>query len=273
MSAPLVSVYMTVKNGRRWVSYAIESILAQTFRDWELVVVDDGSSDGTADVLRHYAGDPRVKVLLTPGIGRAPALNLALSNCRSEYVANLDADDLAHPQRLEIQYACARQYPHIGLWSTDAVIIMGDEIPNWLPVSEESIPVRDITSLLSFFNPINHSTVFARRSDLVDAGGYAPALRGQYDYDLWVRLAARGVRMAKVGLPLGAKRWHSSQSFEAGRHLRYAVDSVRIQLRANRALGGGLKGWGYALARLAWAMVPRPIRARGHRVIRQAKTL
>jgi glycosyltransferase involved in cell wall biosynthesis len=117
MSAdPLVSVICTARNASSTIEMTLQSIERQTFRSWEMIVVDDGSTDHTPALVEPYGRrDPRMRLIRTAGVGRAKALNQALSCARAEYVANLDADDLSHPRRLAIQYETMRKAPEIAL--------------------------------------------------------------------------------------------------------------------------------------------------------------
>lgn len=266
MSGPLVSVYMTVRNGEKWVTHAIRSIQFQTLREWELVVVDDGSTDNTLGILKTFAeSDRRIRVIPTGGLGRGAALNLALQHCNADFVANLDADDLAHPYRLEIQHRIARKHPEFSLLASKSIIIEGENDPEWVPISKELPLVSDVTEKLVYYNPINHSSVFAHREVLLRVGGYNETLRSHLDYDLWVRLATMGYRLGEVNLPLAAKRWHKAQSFEARAHIKYVAHSLIIQAKAIRALQPGLSAWFYWAARFGWALVPRSWRLAARR--------
>jgi len=106
MSSPTVSVIMSVFNGEKFLSETIDSVLNQSFRDFEFVIVDDGSTDATADILSKYVlRDGRIRVLGDGNRGRAASLNLAISLANGKYVANTDADDVSMPGRLEEQVA------------------------------------------------------------------------------------------------------------------------------------------------------------------------
>src|SRR5690348_16899798 len=110
MSAPLVSFVMPVRNGARWIGEAIESALGQTMKEIELVVVDDGSTDDTASVVAGYQGrDARVKLLQRDGRGAAAARNTGRENAAGRWIASLDADDVAEPDRLEAQLLLAER--------------------------------------------------------------------------------------------------------------------------------------------------------------------
>ena|GEM_PF-1298431 len=265
MASPQVSVYMTVRNGAPWVSSAIQSILQQTLSAWELIIVDDGSTDDTPRILRSFARqDPRIQVIATGGIGRGPALNLALHHTHAPYVANLDADDLAHPQRLELELHAIRTHPAFALVAS-ASIVFSDRPPlEWPVYANKKVPLVDITQGLLLFNPVIHSSVLMSRAAVVAVGGYCETLQDNLDYDLWVRLAASGYRLGLLNLPLVGKRIHPGQSFEIRRHLRYVISGARIQRRAIRHSKAPtrhkLKAWLFLGLRIAWGFLPQRVR-------------
>ena len=97
-ASPLVSVICTVKNGSKTIASVLESVQEQSLHEWEMIVVDDGSTDDTSKIVREYAdADSRIRLISTDGVGRGRALNLALAHARAEHVANIDADDPCHP--------------------------------------------------------------------------------------------------------------------------------------------------------------------------------
>jgi len=260
MSKPLINVYMTVKNGIPWVEHAILSIQKQTMGNWEFIIVDDGSTDATPDLLKKIQSqDSRIRVIPTGGVGRGAALNIALSNCQSDFVANLDADDLAHPHRLEIQYQAALENQEYSVFCSKGVIITDETKPNWPNLLEDRIILKDVTRLLVYGNQVNHSSTFARREAFCEVGNYKENLLIE-DYDLWVRLAASGHKIARVESPLVAKRLHHNQSFEAKKHLAYVLRSLKIQRTAINNLHGGPRAWFYLIARLPWGILPRNVR-------------
>lgn len=271
MMNPTISVYMTVKNGARWVRSAVRSIQEQTFGDWEFVIVNDGSTDETSAILEDVARrDDRIRVVHTKGIGRGAALNLALSLCRAEFVANIDADDVSHPMRLEIEYSIASRHPDFAVICSEFLVINADEEITWSEPSDNNISIRDVTVTLAYYNPVIHSSILARRNALMAVGGYNEMLRSHLDYDLWVRLAAAGYRVSCVDVALVAKRWHPNQSFEGRDHVRYALQSLRIQARAIRDLDVGVGGWIAMGGRLVWSVLPRTVRAIVHRARHRA---
>lgn len=267
MSPPRVSVICTTRNASRTVGPVLDSILAQTIPEWEFVVVDDGSVDDTLAMLRSASKvDERVTVVATAGIGRGPALNLAVSEARAPLIANVDADDPSHPRRLEVMLRAAEAEPHFAVLGSNTVFLRDDARPAWPSLAgvEASVPtVVDVTPELAIGNPINHSSALFRKKAVTAVSGYAGrARRSQFDYDLWVRLAAAGHRLGVVALPLASKRLHAQQSFERRQRLRYVMSMAECQARAIRAVGAGPGGWVFLAGQLGWGLLPFPIRQR-----------
>lgn len=286
MSKACVSVYMTVKNGERYVGEAIASIVGQTLAAWEMIVVDDGSSDGTLALLQQIArADERVRVIPTLGVGRARALNVALWESRAAYVANLDADDLSHPERLELQTRTLAMNPAYDVLCSSCVHISAKYSPRysakhsdsrwfpskgrsfppegrWFPPKSDDARVTDVTGRLPFGNPVVHSSVIAKRTALLSIGGYDESRRSHVDYDLWIRLARSHARIGRLDIPLTLKRLHPEQSFSETRRFRYLAESLRMQARAIRSLDGGKSAWAALAARAAWGMLPQAVRCR-----------
>ncbi|MBV9996064.1 MAG: glycosyltransferase [Caulobacteraceae bacterium] len=185
---PRVSVLMPAHNAARWLGEAIESVLGQTLADLELLVVDDGSTDGSAEILRAFQQrDPRLKVLVQPRRGLCDALNHGLAAARAPLLARLDADDLAHPERLERQAAFLAAQPQTGL-----VGAWAQEIDDGGRVVGQRRPETDphaLSLLLAHCNPFIHSSVMARTELLRRLGGYRCVFEAAEDYDLWLRVA------------------------------------------------------------------------------------
>jgi len=265
-ASPLVSVICTVKNGSKTIATVLESVQRQTLHEWEMIVVDDGSTDDTSKIVREYAdADSRIRLISTDGVGRGRALNLALAHARAEHVANIDADDPCHPMRLEIQYRVLKDndnesYAVVG---TNTVLFFDNELPQWMDIPRAAlrdVPVVDVTQLLARLCPVNHSSVLMKRSALEHVGGYDEERRSQYDYDLWVRLAEAGYRIGRIDLPLSGKRIHQGQQFERRRRLKYLLSSAAVQHRAIRVLGGGPIDYIYLVARPLWGLLPNWLR-------------
>lgn len=206
--APLVSVLMSVYNGGERVLAAVQSVLSQTWREWELVILDDGSTDGTAARLEAVA-DPRVRVIRQESRrGLTAALTRLLGEARGEIVARQDADDLSEPERLTAQVAALEAAPRAILCASSFAIV--DEAGTVL--AERRLPAspeRLLRQLRAGPNPLCHGTFCMRRGPLLEAGGYREAFPYAQDYDLALRLAERGEVMAVDPV---LYRWRFSRS-------------------------------------------------------------
>ncbi len=189
-SRPLVSVIMTVYNHERFVAESINSILQQTFHDFEIVIVDDGSDDRSLEVVRQsQSDDARVIVVPQPRIGRGRALNVALEHSHGTYIAIMDADDLAEPDRLEKQLAYLKQHPLVGELGVQKRLFYEDDRSDRVG----RVPLTDfeLRRALPRRNTMIHISVMMPRAVLADVGGYDESLSLSLDYDLWIRIAAR----------------------------------------------------------------------------------
>jgi glycosyltransferase involved in cell wall biosynthesis len=188
---PSVTVLMSVFNGQEFLRKAVDSILAQTYKDFELLVIDDCSSDRSADILRSYT-DRRLRVVRNPqNLGLTAALNLGLQLSRGELIARQDADDVSHATRLEGQVGFLRQNPHIALLGTQVRIIneMGRVLRPM--VLHRCASERGVDWQLLFGNPFVHSSVMFRRAVIADLGGYNESLRYSQDIELWSRVLTK----------------------------------------------------------------------------------
>ena len=188
---PLVSVLVPVFNGEETIEAAIESVLNQTYQPFELVVVDDGSTDRTAAILGGYRHDDRVIVLHNAeNQGLVATLNRGLAACRGELVARLDADDLASPSRFEQQVAAFNAEPSLVLCATayDRVSNSGKRLKRSVP----PLTHGELAAAMLAGNRLNHSSVMFRRNAVLAVGGYAEDWFPVEDYDLWLRLLERG---------------------------------------------------------------------------------
>lgn len=205
---PKVSVIMSVYNGSRYLSQSLESILNQTFTDFEFIIVDDGSTDNTWEILTEYAArDSRIILIRNEkNIGLTKSLNKGLARAQGEYIARQDADDFSLPDRFEHQVRFLDTHSEVGVLGTAFYII--DEDGN---VSGTVTPPQEsalLHWLLLFCNPIPHPTVMARRKLICAVNGYNPEFVTAQDYDLWARLSDI-TRFAILPIPLVCYRRHT----------------------------------------------------------------
>lgn len=174
---------MPVYNARKHVREAIDSILAQTFADFEFLIIDDGSTDDTPEIVRSYT-DPRIRLIRNrENQGISAALNQGISLAASGLIARMDADDISYPERLEKQVAFFREHPTVALLSTWARVVTADKVP----VRTEKWKSRYYYYNLNFACWIYHPTVMYRRSAVTDSGKYST--RYAEDHNLWWQLA------------------------------------------------------------------------------------
>jgi len=252
---PAVSVLMSVHDGAPWVAAAVASVLAQTDGDLELIVVDDGSTDATAELLAAV-GDPRLRVHPQARTGLTRALNRALGLARGALVARLDADDVALPERLGRQRAFLAAHPEVGLLGTAAREIG----PDGAPVRVVQPPADDapIRRALIRANPFVHSSVMLRRELLARAGGYDETLAVAQDYELWMRLAGL-TRLANLTEILVVRRLGERRVSIEREEDRLRTEA-RVRWRA--VVSGAYPPWCalFALRPALALALPRPLR-------------
>jgi glycosyltransferase involved in cell wall biosynthesis len=190
-SAPALSVLMCVYNGASFVSLAIESILKQTFRDFEFIIVDDASSDTTSQILGDFAArDSRIKIVKnTINFGLTKSLNRGLVHCTGKYIARMDADDISRKDRFATQYAYMEERPDLVACGSAVQII--DEMGKILGEKHLAVVYEEIRKKMLFNNQFIHSTLFFRRDILQRVGGYDESFCKSQDYELMFRLSSR----------------------------------------------------------------------------------
>jgi hypothetical protein len=175
---------MPVYNGERFLAASIRSVLEQTFRDWELMAVDDGSTDRSPAILHEFEQHPKVRVIrLEQNQGTAGARNAGVASSDCEYLAFLDSDDLADPDRLKIQVQWLDRYQQVDLLSSRADVLHNG-VKTTVPF--QPVPSHQVPSTLLFRNCVVQSSVLLRRSCWQP---YRSQFEAAEDYDLWVRLA------------------------------------------------------------------------------------
>lgn len=225
-NTPKVSVLMPVYNGEKYLAKAVKSILEQSFRDFELLVVDDGSTDRSAQILRGFLKDTRVSVIRNErNLGLIATLHKGLKACRAPLIARMDADDISHPQRLQLQVDYLNAHPEIEiLGGAIRYIEMGVKFRGFsFPLAHEAIKPA-----MLFFSPLPHPALMFRR-DLVERELFCfdDEFRHAEDYHLWSRLLNE-VRSANLPQVLLDYRVHSSQVSSAQASPQYqAALSVR----------------------------------------------
>lgn len=218
--APTISVLLPVHNAGAFLAPALASLEGQTCREFEVVAVDDGSTDGSGEELLAAANRwSWLRVVRQPCGGIAAALNRAIAESRGEFLARMDADDIAHPNRLDRQLRFLRSHPEVGVCGT-WFRVFGHGAPVVVPTPVEDDAIR---ARLIFACPFAHPTVMMRRSVLEQLATvpYDPAALDCEDYDLWVRLAGQ-TRFHNLPEPLLDYRMHPHQVTNRSPQARFA---------------------------------------------------
>ena len=199
--APLISVVMPVYNSAKTVRRSIDSIICQTFDDFEFIIVNEGASnDGTTEILEEYANiDKRIKIIQTEGkIGIAPSLNKGLDAARGKYIARMDADDYSYPKRFQKQVEFMEKNPDITVCGTGMKVYYNED--KWSEWRGYTDP--DLIAAESLFScPISHPTVFIRRENLEKYGFRYSEKKINVipeDYELWLRMLEKGLIFSNI---------------------------------------------------------------------------
>ncbi|MCM2278498.1 MAG: glycosyltransferase [Oligoflexia bacterium] len=231
---PSLAVVIPTYNGERTVRHSIESVLNQTYRDFTLYVFNDGSKDGTSELLRSIArecGDPRLKVIDNPvNLGLSKTHQLALASLKEEWLAHLDHDDLMRPDRLEKQVAMIAANPRLVAVGSALQYIDGSGAP--LGLRRYPVGAQEIRRRLPIENCVANPAALFHRPTALKVGGYRPGIDGVEDYDLWLRMAQVG-DIENHPEPLTSYRIHPSQ-FTARNTRQQNRRSLRTRLEAVR---------------------------------------
>jgi glycosyltransferase involved in cell wall biosynthesis len=229
-----LSVLLPVYNGERYVGKTIESILSQSYRDYELLIIDDGSQDRTPAILAHYARrDSRIRLLRHDNAGVGYTLNRGIEEARGHLLAEIGADDLALPGRLQKQVDFLKENPDYVLVGGYLRIIDPDD----RPIGLRKYPTgdRELRQRMILYNPFGSPSLMYRRDDALAAHGYTSRFSTSEDYDFLLRLAQRG-KVANLPEPLTAYRLHLG-STKSKHTLRQLRDTIRIKRTAYAEYG------------------------------------
>jgi glycosyltransferase involved in cell wall biosynthesis len=250
---PQVSVVIPAYNAMNYLPITLESVLRQTFTDFEVLIIDDGSSDQTAQWAEQLV-DQRVRLISQTNQGVAIARNTGIAQAQGEYIAFLDADDLWAPTKLAKQVQCLRERPEVGLVHTWMAIIDQQGQPTGRIVTSDA--EGKVWQQLAERNNVYNSSVMVRRSCFERVGNFAPdrQLHPVEDWDMWIRIATQ-YPFALIREPLLLYRQHATNSSKNWQAMERAFHLV-IE-RTFQAVSPGLmdikeRSYGYANICLAW---------------------
>jgi len=253
-----VSVLLSVYNGEKNLKETIESILRQTFSEFEFIIVDDGSTDQTANILKIYCKqDERIKIISNRSRnGFTMSLNIGLRCCTGRYIARLDADEIADSQRLEKQYLFMENNPNIVLCGSQGFYI--DELGN--KTGEKDLPVTDeaIKAKLLFNNQFIHSSLFLRKNILDKEGVYNESFITSQDYELILRLAAKYKMINLSDRLIG---WRVKSNSISWTSKRQEWDAIRARWWAITRYGyPKIIGFINIILRFGWLILPQKLK-------------
>jgi glycosyltransferase involved in cell wall biosynthesis len=231
---PLVSIILPTYNGAATLNRAIKSVLSQTYQNWELIIISDGSADGTKALVEKFSSaDERIIFIENEhNMGIQKTLNKGLSFAKGEYVARIDDDDVwTDPAKLFVQIAFFEEHPGYVLVGTDAIV--ADENGNNLSVNIMPKTDRDIRSKILSKNCFLHSTILAKKSTVKKVGGYSEKKENLHaeDYDLWLKVGLEGnmanLEIQSTMLTAHSKSLTSQNRVAQARHILAAAVAYR----------------------------------------------
>lgn len=222
-STPTISIIIPTFNREKFIGDAIRSILVQTFQDFEIIIIDDGSTDGTADVIKSFITD-KLKYIYQQNHGRSNARNHALSLATGHYITFLDSDDLYLPNKLELQVSYMDAHPDVGMIYTSAHCM--DEDGNPISHYYDALVSGWIYQEIAFFRPITITlpTVMARREVFDKVGGFDEKMERFEDTDMWRRIA-KIFLVDAIPIPTCNLRTHEGNAL-AGQNPQKIEDAV-----------------------------------------------
>ena len=225
---PVVSVVMPVKNAEKTIKESIDSILNQTLKNFEFIIVNDGSTDGTKDILDSYtANDPRIKVIDSTGKGISEAANCGIEQANAPLIARMDSDDISRPQRLEKQVNAFEENSKLVLLGTFCHTFKDDEDES--EIEENKIPLTnaELQKSIRSIPTLTHPTTMARKDMIQRVGGYRKKFEGAEDHDLYLRLSRQG-EIAVLPEFLVWYRAHPSQFSQVKKALGFRASVAAI---------------------------------------------
>ena len=253
-----ISVIMAAYNSERTIAESIDSILNQTFSDWELIICDDGSTDETFQIIQAYAAKYPDKIIAIQNEQNSKlpySLNHCLKYAKGEYVARMDADDRSYPDRLEKQYAYLQAHPEVDVVGTGMTCFNDNSITG------ERLPPRNPSAgILGLGVPFFHATIMMKKAVYDALGGYSlkPHVLRCEDVDLWIRFFAKDFRGANLQAPLYYVREDMAASQR--RNFKNATNAAKTLFYGFRENGYPAKQYVYVVKPLISVMIPKRIK-------------
>lgn len=228
MTPPLVSVVLPIYNAEKYLNEALQSILEQTFKAFELILIDDGSQDSSLQILKSCV-DSRIRIIQNPqNRGLIETLNLAFKEARGKYIARMDADDVSMLDRLQVQFEFLEAHPEIAVLGSSAITIDSEGQPH----GTLKAPTNPLEQALGVFLgeiPIHPSVMIRREALALDERVFDPQFKHAEDFELWLRLLKKG-QISNIAKPLLKYRIHDQSVSQKFREVQLAKSYQAIAL-------------------------------------------
>lgn len=255
----MISVVMSVYNAEKYLKEAIESVLNQTYQNFELIIVNDCSSDGSVVILQDYQKRYECINLIhnESNLGLTKNLNLALSIAKGEYIARMDADDVCDIERFQKQIDFLNKNESIDILGTFTYDVDGDG----KTIRSRTVPVthNEIMTMLPKLSPIVHPSVMFRRERLAKIGFYNPKYRTSQDLEMWFRAAGAGLKFHNI--PEYLFKYRVDGDFLARKNFRFRWNDFKLRLEGYKCINLSWYKYGFALIPIILGMIPSPIYA------------
>lgn len=233
---PAISIVLPVYNCESYVADAIQSILNQSFANFELIIINDGSTDGSGSIARHFKElDARVIIIEQENKGLVFSLNKGIEIAQAEYIARMDADDISMPNRLKLQYEKMNEDSQIAVLGSFTKII--DEHGQEVGLGFYPVHSNDVTRLLYRGSPVAHPAVMMRKKVVQAVGGYREKFLHCEDYDLWLRIIETGYVIANLPKLLLKYRVHTNNISFIHRQQQEINSNIAILTHRIRCMG------------------------------------
>lgn len=252
-----LTIITTIHNGEAYIEQCVKSILNQTLQDFEYLIINDGSTDDTKTILDNL-NNPKIRIIHTQRIGRAKALNLALSEVKTEFVANQDIDDISYSDRLETQFKFLQNHQNVvwcGSYYLHKNSIRNEEYVVATPQSHTKI-----INAMSHSIPWAHTLIMFKKSAILKVGGYSD-FQSMLDFRLALKLAQEGYKLANVNKVLGIHHAYQN-SYWFKNHNYYKRMTILSMLQKEAISSLNLPKWKYiyVLGRMIYAFLPTSIK-------------
>lgn len=272
MNHPKVSVISTVYNGAPFIERALPSILAQTYSDFEYIIVDDGSQDDTLNLLNNAAlQDNRLRIFALGRLGRTKALNFAVAQAKGSYIVQQDFDDVSFSNRLERQIQYLDEHPKVALVGGYYQLI--DENRSERYIRMPPTDHKELVRAMARYIPFAHTMVTFRKSAWVQAGGY-PELDDIEDLNLWISFVKLGWEVANIPEALGEHRVYANSFWH--RSFNYRERQKKLIAANHRAIKElSLPAWmqAYPVSRTFYAYLPDYVKRTIRRTLGRSKEI